>query len=103
MTAGPESLQLETVSTFERGLAMTPLFSISPRRVTKILILAVLCLTIASVMSIFVEYIVGHEYIKGTETFVELFDVDTEGNIPTWYASSTLLLCSFLLATIARS
>jgi len=79
---------------------MTPLFSISPRIVTKILILAVLGFTIAGILSNFIEYFVGHESIVGTETFVELFDLGGEGNIPTWYATITLLLCSFLLATI---
>ena len=82
---------------------MTPLFSISTRKITKILILAVLCLTVLGVVSNFVEYFVGHESIVGTEAFVELFDLNREGNIPTWYQSSTLLLCSFLLAAIARS
>lgn len=82
---------------------MTPLFSVSPRKITQILLLAVLCLTVLSVVSNFVEYFVGHEAIVGTEAFVELFDLDREENIPTWYTSSTLLLCFFLLATIARS
>ena len=80
---------------------MIPLFSISPRRITKILVIAVLGFTIAGILSNFIEYIVGHESIIGTETFVELFDLNREGNIPTWYAATTWLFCSYLVAFIA--
>jgi len=36
------------------------------------------------------------------KSYIRLFYVDWEANIPTWYQSSTLLLCSMILAIIAR-
>ncbi len=72
--------------------------TISPRRFTRVLTLVVLCLTFASIAAQFSVYRLGYEDPFG---FASLFDVDSESNIPTWYASSTLLLCSILLASIA--
>lgn len=34
---------------------------------------------------------------------MHLFDLGLDGNIPTWYASASLLLCAFLLFAIART
>ena len=34
--------------------------------------------------------------------FVQMFDLDREANIPTWYSSSALLVASGLLAIIAK-
>jgi len=75
--------------------------SISPRKTTQVLILVILCLTLASIAGQFIQHFAHHDYRLGTEPLVRLFNVDEEQNIPTWYASSTLLLCSVLLAAIA--
>lgn len=72
--------------------------TISPRRVYQLLTLVVVCLTLASLAGQFSKYFLGHDSLKG---FVRLFYLDYENNIPTWYSSSALLLCSLLLATIA--
>lgn len=71
---------------------------ISMKRVTRVLLLAVACVTIASAAARYVRYIWGSE---GPLYLLNKFDVGQEANIPTWYSSFTLLLCSFLLATIA--
>lgn len=71
---------------------------ISPKKLRQILTLVVLCLTLASLAGQFSTYFLGHGTLKG---FVRLFYLDYENNIPTWYSSSALLLCSLLLATIA--
>jgi hypothetical protein len=73
-------------------------FMISPRRVYQLLTLVVVCLTLASLAGQYSKYFLGHDTLKG---FVRLFYLDYELNIPTWYSSSALLLCSLLLATIA--
>ncbi len=44
------------------------------------------------------KYYLGHGRLFG---FIDEFDVDLEGNIPTWFTSSLLLICSILLASIA--
>lgn len=80
---------------------MKLMVSISPRRVTQVLVVVVLGLTLASIIGQFIEYFVGHDQLLGTETFVRLFNVDEEQNVPTWYSSSALLLCSILLMIIA--
>ena len=60
----------------------------------------VLCLTLASIAGSFSTYFLGHGQVLG---LVRAFDLDREENIPTWYAASTLLVCSILLATIAQA
>ena len=72
--------------------------TISPTRTTQVLTLAVLCLTLASVAGQFSKYYLDD--FLGRGTFIALFSIDREHNIPSWYASSTLLLCAVLLATI---
>jgi hypothetical protein len=72
-------------------------FSISPRTFCQILVIAVLCLTLAGSALQFFKYILGHDYVLG---LLPLFDLGADISIPSWYASATLLLCSILLAII---
>jgi hypothetical protein len=69
---------------------------ITPQKITKILIIIIICLTLLSLIGQIYKYTFGYD-----RYLVDLFDLDTEGNIPTWYASMSLLLCSMLLAVIA--
>jgi len=69
---------------------------IPPKRVLKILAVVVLLLTVASVVSQVYKYTIGHD-----RYFVNFLDLDKEWNLSTWYASTTLLFCSLLLAIIA--
>jgi hypothetical protein len=45
------------------------------------------------------KYVGGHDVQLGLLPYVNL---DEEGNLPSWYAASTLLLCAGLLAIIAQ-
>ena len=74
---------------------------VSPKRVTLILALVLLFLFIAGIVSNFVWDFQCHRGNLNAGLFVRLFDLDREGNIPTFYSSSALLLCSALLAIIA--
>ena len=74
---------------------------ISPRATFRVLTVLVLALTLASVVGQYVNTMT-HDISLVTK-FVKLFDVGSERNIPTYYASSALLACSVLLATIAFS
>ena len=74
---------------------------VSPKRVTLILALVVLFLSIAGIVSNFVAYFQCHRGNLNAGPFVKLFDLNREGNIPTFFSASTLLLCSALLAIIA--
>ncbi len=74
--------------------------TLSPKRVTLALTIVVVCLTLANLAAQFSRYAFGPGHRPG---LVRLFDVDQEGNIPTWFASATLLVCSVLLATIAHA
>ena len=68
---------------------------VSPKRITRLLTVAVLALVIASVTGQTVEY------FAGTQAFVWLVDLDRERNIPTLFSAGMLALCSALLAKIA--
>jgi len=78
------------------GLAL-----VSPKRATLILGLVVLFLAFASIVSSLVWDFQCHRGNLYTGHFVNLFVLDAEGNIPTFFSASTLLLCSALLAIIA--
>ena len=71
---------------------------ISPKRVTQILTSVVLCLTLASLAVLFLLFSPSH---YGLIPVAGFFYLPHEANLPTWYASSTLLLSAFLLAIIA--
>jgi hypothetical protein len=70
----------------------------SPQKAAKTLLSVVLFLVSADIAGQVSTYFFGHERLLG---FVKLFDLNREGNIPSWYSSITLLLCAFLLANIA--
>ena len=71
----------------------------SPKTIYLALLLIVGCLTLASLAGVVFTHVLGH----GTHSkFVNLFNLDGEMNVPAWYSSSTLLLCSILLGLIAN-
>jgi hypothetical protein len=70
---------------------------VSPRRIVTVLAAAVIFLVIASSAGQFSTYVLGHGYVFG---LVNLFSLDREGNVPTWFSASLLLACAFLLSII---
>jgi len=71
---------------------------VSAKNVARALLAVVVLLTLAYVAGQYSKYYLDHDVLLG---FVEEFDLDRENNIPTWYSTVTLLLCSVLLGTIA--
>jgi hypothetical protein len=71
---------------------------VSPKKVVLYLCYVVLFLELASIAGQVSKYVLGFDHLA---SFVALFDLDGEGNVPTWYSSFTLLLCSILLARIS--
>ncbi len=67
-------------------------------KVTRSLLVIIAGLTFAAVVGAVVEYGFGYDYGLG---LIPLFDMNRERNLPTWYASATLLIAAFLLAVIA--
>jgi hypothetical protein len=72
----------------------------STRKTTVTLLIVVLLLTFASLLGQFSKHVLGHDHLRG---FVPLFNVNTEGNVPTWYTSFAILVCAVLLFVIARA
>lgn len=68
------------------------------------LICAVALLTVLGAGAMSIKLIFGAS-IYGTilHGITHLFDLGLDGNIPTWYASASLLLCAALLFLIART
>jgi hypothetical protein len=73
--------------------------TLSHRRITWVLATIVLCLLLASTAGQLSKHLWGHDRLWG---FVRLFDLDQEGNVPTWYQAMALLVCAGLLTAIAR-
>jgi hypothetical protein len=73
-------------------------FSTYPRRVTYVLIWLVALTTFANIGAQLSKHWLGYQNARG---LVPLFDTTAEGNLPTWVASGTLLLCAALTAVIA--
>jgi len=73
--------------------------SLSPARITCFLAAAAGGLVLAGLGSVVSKHVLGHDHAFG---LVRLFDLDREGNVPAWFSSCALLLCSALLAAAAR-
>lgn len=70
---------------------------LSPARMAIALSLIVCSLLLAHMATQALRVYGGYEYQLG---FQRQFNLDLENNIPSWYASSALLLCAFLLGVI---
>jgi hypothetical protein len=73
---------------------------LSPRAVRRALWVIVPVLVLASTAGQYANYYLGHDHVFGA---VERFSLDGEGNVPSWYSSTTLLICSVLLGFIAAA
>ena len=78
---------------------MTPTMTVSPKRVTRILTVLATTLVLLNVALHAVYYLVPSAEI--VVKAMEVFDLDNEAAIPTWYQSATVLACSILRAIIA--
>jgi len=76
---------------------MTLSVAVSPRKVVRRLILAMVCLIIANVVTQIARFSLDSDAVT---KFARVFDLSEEVNIPTWYQSTTLLICAMLLAII---
>ena len=72
-----------------------------PRKVALILGAAVLCLVAAGVVAVILHYYAPPLFAK--KTFIRLFTLDEEGNIPTWYSTAALLVSASLAAVRAAA
>lgn len=54
-----------------------------------------------SILGQIYKFTIGQDlYIKIFEELVELFDLDSENNLPTWYSTISLFFCSIILLLI---
>lgn len=84
----------------EERPVLKPPISLPRRGIVRMLLLLSVSLTLASAAANCYRYSLGAtNYLSGT--LIPLLDVVGESNLPTWYASSTLLLCALLLAAVA--
>lgn len=70
---------------------------LSPAKIAVGMLVIVLSLLLAHTATQALRVYGGYEYQLG---FQRLFNLDLENNIPSWYASSSLLLCAVLLGVI---
>ena len=68
------------------------------RRVAYVLLVAGAAISVAGLA---VELVHLRSHAEVVETLVELFSLSYEENVPTWYASSLLLVCALVLGAIA--
>ena len=71
---------------------------IEPKRVALFFGLVVTFFSLAHVAGLFSRFVLGHDTVFG---LVDLFDLNSEKNLPTFYASASLLFCGGLLALLA--
>lgn len=69
----------------------------SPRAVAHLLGTVIICLLCAHIAGLIMTYGFGHDYVHG---LVPLFNVDEEGNIPTFFAVCMALCAALLFAVI---
>jgi hypothetical protein len=73
------------------------ILTLSPRRILWLFVFIITVLVLMHLTTQGLKYFFGHDTLLG---LTHQFDLDRENNIPTWYSSSSLLLCSALLALI---
>lgn len=75
----------------------------SPNKIVKILLIITTILIIFNILAVCSEDLIleSELLLEIRESFIRLFSVDKEANVPTWFSSSMLLLCSLLLFVIA--
>lgn len=80
----------------------TGIVDLSPQKVTRLLIVVMLSLVLASIVGSFLNSISLERPLlrEARDSFVRLFSLDGEANIPAWYSSSLVLLASMLLGII---
>ncbi len=81
----------------EKGATLMPIV-LNPKKVASLFGLVILILFFMNIARMLVVFFTGHDYMYG---FLPLFDLDIEQNIPTFFSSILILLCSCLLAVIA--
>lgn len=72
---------------------------LAPRKTLRFLVVLVLGLCLISTLGQYSLYFLPDYPLKGT--FIRLFYIDAENNIPSLYSACALLFCAILLATIA--
>jgi hypothetical protein len=77
--------------------------SVLPGRVTLLLGIIVLLLTLAGIGAEWAKFALGEEALHAHHVYgiVEKLELDGENNLPNWYQSSSILFCAVLLAVIA--
>ena len=75
---------------------------INANRILRWLICTALGLTLASAIGQYLKFHYEFEWIEPIIWLINLVDVDREGNLPTWYSSSMILICAALLWTAGR-
>ena len=71
---------------------------LAPKNVARFLGWIVLFFSLAHAAGLFSRFVLGHDTVFG---LIDLFDLNSEKNLPTFYASASLLFCAALLALIA--
>jgi hypothetical protein len=78
-----------------------PVLVLSPSVAIRLLSAAIAILFVFQLAALALRYTTPDFALR--DTFIHAFSFDEEANVPTWYSSSVLLVCSGLLALIAYS
>jgi hypothetical protein len=73
---------------------------LKPRRVAFILMAIAVCLSLVSITAEYVETRLGRDAASAQTQILDLFSVNAEESIPTWYSATLLLLAGGILAVI---
>jgi hypothetical protein len=71
----------------------------SPKKIAQTLLFVIFFLVLNHTLGQACKFFSAHGSFGG---YIRLFDLDEENNIPTWYSSSALLFCSFLVGAWAQ-
>ncbi len=82
---------------------MQQTYVLNPRKIAILLITIALCLSIISIISEYLLFVVFADSESNTLVILDLFSVNIENSIPTWYATILLLTASVILALIAHA
>jgi hypothetical protein len=77
-----------------------PTATLHPGKVVRILVVVAVLLLVANLVGVWMIYVLGYTDVYG---LAELFDFDTEQNVPTYYSGCLFLLNVLLLLTVRQA
>ena len=87
-------------TTLSNGMSELPTATLHPGKVVRILVVVAVLLLVANLVDLWMIYVLGYTDVYG---LAQLFDFDTEQNVPTYFSGCLFLLNVLLLLSVRQA